>query len=77
MHNGDRIRVVCLDPHELMLAGLQLRLEREHALRVVGAISDPSRLNETTERCRPDVVVTEIDFEGADVFALISRLQRQ
>lgn len=60
-----------------MLAGLQLRLEREPSVRVVGVLNDPALLVEATDRLRPDVVVTEIEFEGEDVFALISRLSRQ
>lgn len=74
--NGGVITVICLDPHELLLAGLRLRLEVEPGLRLAFATRDPSEVIAAILRERPSVLVTEIDIEGLDIFSMIARIAR-
>ncbi len=70
------LRVICLDPHELMLAGLANRLGQEPDLAVACLTRDPGEVIGAVVRERPAVLIAEIDIEGADVFGLIARLAR-
>lgn len=70
------IRVYCMDPHELMLAGLGTRFAREPDIILIGATSDPAQCTPSVARERPDVLITEIEIAGVDVFGLIACVAR-
>ncbi|KAA0214769.1 MAG: DNA-binding response regulator [Leptolyngbya sp. PLA3] len=70
------IRIMCLDPHELMLAGLGMRFGEEPDMEVASLTNDPEQVIGILARERPGVLVTEIEIEGVNMFGLIARIAR-
>ncbi|GAB4385973.1 MAG: response regulator transcription factor [Phycisphaerales bacterium] len=71
------IRVLCMDAQEVVLLGLQNRLQLEPDLLVVGLLKSPDRLMLAVDQEQPDVVLLDIESERADLLGMITRIVRQ
>ena len=63
------IRVLIVDDHELLRAGLRSRLEREPGIAVVGEADTAERAVLLAGRLQPDLVVLDDDGSVDDVMA--------
>jgi two-component system response regulator NreC len=75
--SAHRIRVVCVDDHQLLLEGLKVRFAQEPDLELVATLTDPDRLIETVERLRPDIVVTDLQMPGAEPISMAEEIQHR
>jgi two-component system, NarL family, response regulator NreC len=65
-----KIRVMLVDDHAMLRAGLQMAVNSQPDMEVVGQASSGSETLEQAHACRPDVVVMDIslpDLGGAEV----------
>lgn len=58
----DQIRVVVVDDHEVVRAGVAALLNRAGDIRVCGEASDPQEAIDLVDDVRPDVVVMDVRF---------------
>lgn len=77
MAAGERIRVVVVDDHPVVRAGIRTMLSKEPDLLVVGEIEEGSRVEDLTRRWRPDVLVLDVNMPGLDPVAVTRRLKEQ
>lgn len=73
----NKIRVVLLDDHPLVLEGLKHRLEKEPDIEVPQTFCDPWDLLEGIDSCRPDVLVMDISMPRMDGFELGKKLKER
>jgi RNA polymerase sigma factor (sigma-70 family) len=69
------IRVVVADDQSLVRLGLQVLLESEEDIVLVGAAADGQEAVETVRRCRPDVVLMDVRMpvmDGIEALRLIT-----
>lgn len=69
------LKLLCVDPHPLVAAGLAAVANDDPILGVVGSASDTRTALEAVRRLRPDVVVMDPAALGAEGFALCRRLK--
>ena len=69
------LKLLCVDPHPLVIAGLGAVVGDDPILELVGSASDSRSAREAVRRLRPDVVVMDPAALGADGFALCRRLK--
>src|SRR5687767_465185 len=62
MSEPDRIRVVLVDDHAVVRAGLARLLESHEGIELAGEAGDVASALETVQVKRPDVVVLDIDL---------------
>ncbi|GGG53959.1 response regulator transcription factor [Paenibacillus radicis (ex Gao et al. 2016)] len=74
---GDKIRVVLLDDHPLVLEGLKNRLEKEPDIVVPKTFDDPRDLLEDIASCQADVLVMDIAMPHLSGFELGKQLKEQ
>lgn len=74
MQTAEKIRVVIVDDHPLVLDGLVSRLERSQQVEVIGLANNGVEAIEAVEKLMPDVVLMDINMpvmngvEAAEVF---------
>ena len=69
-----KIRVMLIDDHALLRAGLQMAVNSQPDMEVVGQASSGNEAIDLAQSCRPDVVLMDIslpDVGGAEVTELI------
>ncbi|MDZ4830536.1 MAG: response regulator transcription factor [Phycisphaerae bacterium] len=71
-----RIRVVCVDDHELVIDGLTGRMALEPDLMCVGHLSSADLLVERARDWKADVVLLDIDMPGANPLERLGELKR-
>ena len=74
---GARIRVLCVDHHPIILAGIAATLTLDPRLDIVGLVDDMSEALLQLERLRPDIVLTELgmpEFPGLDAIHAFKRV---
>ncbi|HEX6068520.1 MAG TPA: response regulator transcription factor [Longimicrobiaceae bacterium] len=64
MMNSEPIRILLVDDHAMLRAGLRALLEAEEGLEVVGEAGTGEEGVEMAERVRPDVVVMDLSMPG-------------
>ena len=69
------LKLLCVDPHPLLAAGLGAVVADDPALELVGSASDPRTALAAVSRHRPDLVLMDPVALGADGFALCRRLK--
>lgn len=73
---NNKIKVLLVDDHPLVLDGINARLEGEESLDVVGMAHDGKQALEKAEKLQPDVVLMDISmpvmngFEATELFRL-------
>jgi DNA-binding NarL/FixJ family response regulator len=70
-----KIRLLLIDDHPLLRAGLANLLEMEPDLLVVGQARTGEEGLEVVRRCRPDVCLLDLSLPGIDGFETLRRLR--
>ncbi len=71
------IRVLCVDDHAFLVAGLRARLDIEPGMEFVGHLETADDIVAHVRRARADVVLMDIEMPGADVFEAIHGLRHR
>ncbi len=71
----EAITVVIADDHAVVRAGLQLLLEREPDIHVVGEAADGHEALDVVQQLQPDVLLLDISMPGLGGLTVLSRLQ--
>lgn len=61
-----RTQIIVIDDHELIRAGLKLRLDREEGFKVVADAADAASACSMVAEKSPDIVVMDISLPGED-----------
>jgi len=72
----ERIKVLVVDDHAIVRAGLVSVLGFEHDIVVVGEANDGEQAVEQTERLHPDVVIMDLMMPRLDGAAATARIRR-
>jgi len=73
----DHVRVLVVDDHPALQAGLEGLLDGEADMRCVGVVEDPAGLADAVRRARPHVVVLDYALRDADGLTLCFGLKQQ
>jgi DNA-binding NarL/FixJ family response regulator len=71
-----RIKVLLLDDHPLVMEGLKNRLDREQDMQVIETFSEPLELLKSIDALKPDVAVIDISIPGMTGFDLAVEIKR-
>lgn len=74
---GQRIRVLLVEDHEVVRAGLRLILEKQPDMEVVGERGRGDEVVEAVRALKPDVVVLDIALPGLDGTQVVGLLARE
>ena len=75
--DANPIRVLCVDDHAFLVAGLRARLDIEPGMEFVGHLETADDLVEHVRRAKADIVLVDIEMPGADVFEAIHDLHHR
>lgn len=70
-----KIRVVIVDDHAMIRAGLEQLLNGTHDIEVVGHADDGDRAIEVVDSLRPDVVLMDLQMPGVDGVTATRRIR--
>ncbi|MEW6637227.1 MAG: response regulator transcription factor, partial [Actinomycetota bacterium] len=73
----ERARLVVVDDHRLVRAGLKSMLSREPDLEIVGEASDGAEALELCGSVRPDLVLMDVRMPGMDGLAATREIKRR
>ena len=68
------IRVLCVDDHAFLVAGLRARLEVEPDMEYVGRLATADNLVPEVKRTGADIVLLDVEMPGSDVFEAMDEL---
>lgn len=68
------IRVLLVDDHSVVRAGLRMLIENNPELRVVAEAATPTEALEVTEREQPDIILLDLDLGGDNGSDILPRL---
>ncbi|MEO6866841.1 MAG: response regulator transcription factor [Gaiellales bacterium] len=71
------VKVVLVDDHAVVRAGLRMLIEQQAGLHVVGEAGTGAEALEIVEIKRPDVVVLDVELPDADGLELLPQLQHK
>lgn len=71
------IRVLCVDDHAFLVAGLRAMLDIEEGLEFAGHLDRADELVTHVQRTKADIVLIDIEMPGADVFEAIHSLRHR
>lgn len=71
------LRIVLVDDHEVVRAGLRALMDASPGVRVVGEASNGEDAIEQARRLRPDVLVMDMSMPGVDGAAAAERISRE
>jgi two-component system response regulator NreC len=71
----EQVRIVLAEDHQVVRRGLQLLLDGEGDLAVVGQAGDVGAVHECVHRTRPDVLILDLNMPGGDPLDAIPRLR--
>ena len=74
--NGQSIRVLLVDDHELMRTGLRLLVERYSTMRVIGEAASCDEALEIAAREQPDIILFDIDLGSIDSLTILPVLHQ-
>jgi two-component system, NarL family, response regulator NreC len=75
--NMEEIRIVLVDDHQMLRAGVRRILAEQSGLLVVGEASDGAAALDEVRATKPNVVVVDIHMPGEDGIALSERLLKE
>lgn len=70
------IRVLCVDDHEFLIAGLRARFELESDIELVGSLNSAQRLLILAQELRPNIILLDIEMPGPDPFEAAQDVHR-
>lgn len=70
-------RVLCVDDHAFLVAGLRARLEVEPDMEYVGRLATADNLVPEVKRTGADIVLLDVEMPGSDVFEAMDDLRRR
>jgi len=73
---SDRIRILLVDDHAVLRAGLRLLLEAQPDMQVVGEAGDGAAAVQRAVELKPDVVLMDISMPGTNGLEAIRQLRR-
>lgn len=73
----DRIRVILIDDHPLVMDALRARLEQEKDIHVIAVFADPRYLLEQIGSLKPDVLILDVSLPHMDGFVLADLLKKE
>ena len=73
----DKIRVLVVDDHPLMLIGISAMLQGVPDIEVVGTASDGASAFEKAAELKPDVMLSDVVMPGMDGVELASRMRAE
>ena len=76
-HREERIRVLCVDDHRLVLDGLQLIIETHPGLEVVGTATNGAEAIEAFRALRPDVTLMDLQLPGMSGLEAIRAIRHE
>lgn len=68
------IRILLIDDHELMRAGMRMLLEQQRGMLVAGEAADSAAALELAAREQPDIILLDLDLGGESGVELLPRL---
>lgn len=68
------IRVLLIDDHSVVRAGLRMLIENNPELRVVAEAATPTEALEVTQREQPDIILLDLDLGGDNGSDILPRL---
>ena len=71
------VRIVLVDDHRLVRAGIRALLQQMDGIEVIGEAADGREGVEVTERLRPDVVLMDISMKGLNGIDATAQLRRR
>jgi DNA-binding NarL/FixJ family response regulator len=74
---ADRIRILCVDDHQLLREGLGLILEREPDMEVVGFAATGEEAVRLFETFRPDITLMDLQLPGMNGLQAIGTIRRR
>lgn len=69
------LRILALDPNELLLAGLRARIAPEPDFVLLATLSEPARLLDAVALHQPDLVLMELELGASSAIDLIAQLR--
>jgi len=75
--NGDRVRVLLVDDHEILRKGLLALLSDQHDIEVVGEAMDGPSAIDAARRIQPDVVVMDVAMPGMSGIEATRRVKKE
>jgi two-component system, NarL family, response regulator DesR len=70
------IRVLCVDDNNLLGEALGINLHLTGGFRWLGSLENADDLVRVAQRCKPDVVLLDIDMPGKDPFEALEELHK-
>jgi len=70
----DKIRILVVDDHPVVRAGLRAVLDAQHDMVVIGEAADGKEALEQAERHRPDIVLLDLALPGIDGLSVLRRI---
>jgi DNA-binding NarL/FixJ family response regulator len=72
-----RIRILCVDDHTLVRQGISALLRGEPDMEVVASVANAREAIDQYQRCRPDVVLMDLQLPGMSGFEAIREIRRK
>ena len=73
-HNSQTIRVMLVDDHAMIRAGIKILLEQFDGIEVVGEAADGFQAIELVKQLLPDVILMDLSMPGMDGIEAIGRI---
>jgi DNA-binding NarL/FixJ family response regulator len=75
-HNSSKIRILLVDDQNLVRQAIQIYLEREQDLEIVGQAENGTIALEKVEMLDPDVIIIDLEMPGIDGFTVIESIRK-
>lgn len=72
-----RLKVLLVDDHQLMVEAVRLALEHDGDFEIVGSTTDPTKAVGLVSELRPDIVVLDVMMPALDGLACLSRIRQR
>lgn len=73
----DQIRIYIADDHQIVIDGIELLLDSESDLKIVGSGTHGDKVYSDLEKLKPDLAILDIRMPGKDGLQIIQSLQKK